>query len=182
MSFLLLLFKKKLTDGTIPDFLGPQVPVSDCCPGLVRQGEMVKDRVEGLVDFSGVENVFCSDMDIQEKYFSDKEWLKAGLFCAPADIYVDLKTVDSLISRDDEETEIFLETRDAYKAMIDSKKQDTILYYYNERLCVWERKIISRLPDEVAIDGYLWLIFDYFYVHICYATIAGAIRNGVAPW
>ena len=41
--------------------------------------------VEAVVDFSGVESVFCSDTDIKEEYFPDEEWLTAGLFCAPAD-------------------------------------------------------------------------------------------------
>ncbi len=136
----------------------------------------MKDRVEAVVDFSGVESVFCSDMDIKEKYFSDKEWLTAGLFCAPVDICVDLEAVDTMISRDDEQTAIYFETLDAYKAMIDSKSPDILLYCYNDRNCEWVRVKVHQREDP------FWLIFDILCDHICYATIAGAIRNGVAPW
>jgi hypothetical protein len=138
---------------------------------------MVKDRVEAVVNFSGVESAFCSDMDIKEKYFPDEEWLTAGLFCAPADIFVDLETVGSMISRDDEQATIYFETRDVYKEMIEGKSPDTLLYYYNERNCEWVRHTIRVLPG-----GKFWLVFDLFCRVICYATIAGAIRIGVAPW
>ncbi len=81
----------------------------------------------------------------------------------PCWFFVDLETVDSMISRDDAETTIFLEMTDFYKEMIDSERPDTLLYHYNE------------------IENY-WMVFEIFCRQICYATVAGAIRNGVAPW
>ncbi len=82
-----------------------------------------------------------------------------------------------MISRDDAGTTIFLEMRDFYKEMIDSERPDTLLYHYNEMLYHYNEMLYHY--NEIEI---FWLVFKIFCRQICDATVAGAIRNGVAPW
>jgi hypothetical protein len=48
---------------------------------------MMDARINGIVDFSGVELVFCADNKIRLDHFPANEWVEEGTFCAPEDIF-----------------------------------------------------------------------------------------------
>ncbi len=62
---------------------GPIVRVQNCCPGLLRTTCMLEDRVEGRLDFSGVEFVVCSDGNIRQEHFPEVGWAVVDTYCPP---------------------------------------------------------------------------------------------------
>ena len=139
---------------------------------------MMDARVNGIVDFSGVEVVFCADNKIRLDHFPANEWVEEATFCAPEDIFSQLENVDSMIKRDDEDS--YLSEINKMIGRIKDKENDVFLYHFNDNQHMWEVKFVTH---KFTKSGQFWLIFwlDRF-GNICYATIASAIRNGVAPW
>jgi hypothetical protein len=137
---------------------------------------MMDARVDGIVDFSGVEVVFCADNKIRLDHFSANDWVEEATFCVPEDIFSQLENVDSMI--DDEDS--YLSEINKMVGRVKDKENDVFLYHFNDNQQMWEVKAVSH---KITKHGQFWLVFwiDRF-GNICYATIASVIRNGVAPW
>jgi hypothetical protein len=166
------------------DLDGPILRVQNCCPGLLHQSSMLEDRVEGRLDFSGVEYVVCSDDNIRQEHFPEVGWAVVDTYCVPADIHVRFERLDCMVIRDLEQLE---RDKDEFRKRFETEEDKPILMYQFKQgrwvvKSVWlkNRKPKKRKIDE-EVTKYLWLVCILLVEESCYAPIVAAIRNGVAP-
>ncbi len=145
---------------------------------------MVKERLAADVDFSGVESLFIADMQMRDNFFPSERWFTDGIFCAPVDICEQLEKLDSMISRDVEQTAIHLIEKDNFLRRLE--KTETLLYIFTVEINRWTPINVHLETARYIKDGRIWLAFYIMTILLrakpCYSTIAAAFRNGVAPW
>jgi hypothetical protein len=145
---------------------------------------MVKERLAADVDFSGVESLFIADMQMKDKFFPCERWFTDRIFCAPVDVCEQLEKLDSMISRDVEQTAIHLIEKDKFLRRLE--KKETLLYIFSVESNRWTPINVFLKKEKYTKDGIIWLVFvvatTLLITRPCYSTVAAAFRNGVAPW
>jgi hypothetical protein len=140
---------------------------------------MVGDRVAAVVDYSEIDSVICADQKMKERYFPGDRWELVKTGCAPKDICLQLEKADRMIIRDEQQKVIHTVEKEKLVARL---ANETFLYLYDVELGVWVAKKIYLHKVLYAKCGYIWLLCDLTgWWIICYAVIAGAFANGVAP-
>ncbi len=84
-----------------------------------------------FVDFSGVQPLFIADMQMRDNIFPGERWFTDGIFCAPVDVCEQLEKLDSMISRDVEQTDSDSFNRKRQISQKAWKKRDFTVHFHS---------------------------------------------------